>query len=110
VRIATTCRIDPRCSHPEVERANGVGFPPDRNGTSEFGHGCLLTLSYTRLGVPELCPNPAFLAVLAFVAECGISNLHITLMACGFKSPSPHHKNSFGVISIQAPFFRVTRV
>ena len=40
--------------------------------------------------VHELYKRGAFLAVLAFVAECRISKLQIIRIAWGFKSPSPH--------------------
>jgi hypothetical protein len=37
--------------------------------------------------VPKLCPDPAFLAFLAVVTECRISNLQILREGWGFKSP-----------------------
>jgi hypothetical protein len=40
--------------------------------------------------VPKLCPQGAFLTVLALVTECGMSNLQILRIAWEFKSPSPH--------------------
>jgi len=40
---------------------------------------------------PNLCPSPAFLAVLPVVAERRMSNLQILREGWEFKSPSPHH-------------------
>jgi hypothetical protein len=45
--------------------------------------------------VPRLCLDPAFLPVLALLAECRISNLLNQGVECGFKSPSPHHSKLF---------------
>lgn len=42
--------------------------------------------------VPKLCPDPAFLTVLACVIERRVSNLQNPRRGWGSKPPSPHHR------------------
>jgi hypothetical protein len=48
---------------------------------------------HPKIRVPKLCPRPAFLALLLFLAQRRINNLHVINGHPKNKSPSPHHRN-----------------
>jgi hypothetical protein len=60
--------------------------------------------------VPRMYQATVILGILVILGYCEINKLHVFSTGRGFKSPSPHHKNPLGVISLRLPFFRVTPV